>query len=147
MGSAASLQLRRGDTSALAAYDAHGRIRAGDREAMHDKAALAFLADYLAGKDSILLAGSNAEAADLARRVQDKLIGAGRVQRPQFELADGNRAGTGDLVRARENAKTIDAGGQPLANRDVLRIEGRAHGQVQVRRQIEGGWSEPVPPT
>ena len=139
----ASLQLRRGDKSALAAYDAHGRIRAGDREAMHDKAALAFLADFLAGKDSILLAGSNAEAADLARRVQDKLIRAGRVQQPQFELADGNRAGIGDLVRARENAKTIDAGGQPLANRDVLRIEGRAHGQVQVRRQVEGGWSDP----
>ena len=129
--------------SALAVYDAHGRIRAGDREAMHDKAAAGFLADYLAGKDTILLAGSNAEAADLARRVRDKLIGAGRVQRPQFELADGNRAGTGDLVRARENAPTIDAGGQPLANRDVLRIEGRAHGQVQVRRQIEGGWSSP----
>ena len=73
----ASLQLRRGDKSALAAYDAHGRIRAGNREAMHDKAALAFLADVLEGTDSILLAGSNAEAADLARRVQDKLIRAG----------------------------------------------------------------------
>jgi AAA domain len=139
----ASLQLRRGHTSALAAYDAHGRIRAGDREAMHDKAALAFLADFLAGKDSILLAGSNAEAADLARRIQDKLIRAGRVQQPQLELADGNRAGIGDHVRARENAKTIDAAGQPLANRDVLRIEGLVHGQVQVRRQIEGGWSDP----
>ncbi len=139
----ASLQLRRGDKSALAAYDAHGRIRAGDREAMHDKAALGFLADFLEGKDSVLVAGSNAEAADLARRVQDKLIGAGRVQQPQFELADGNRAGVGDLVRARENAKTIDAGGQPLANRDLLRIEGRAHGQIQVRRQVDGGWSEP----
>jgi hypothetical protein len=139
----ASLQLRRGDKSALAAYDAHGRIRAGDRESMHDKAALAFLADFLDGKDSILLAGSNAEAADLARRVQDRLIRAGRVQHPQLELADENRAGVGDLVRARENAKTFDAGGQPLANRDVLRIEGRTHGQVQVRRQVEGGWSGP----
>jgi conjugative relaxase-like TrwC/TraI family protein len=139
----ASLQLRRGDTSALAAYDAHGRIRAGHREAMHDKAALAFLADFLDGKDSILLAGSNAEAADLARRVQDRLIGAGHVQHPQLELADDNRAGIGDLVRARENAKTIDAAGQPLANRDVLRIEGRTAGQVQVRRQADGGWSGP----
>ena len=140
---AASLQLRRGDTTALAAYDAHGRIRAGDREAMHDKAAMGFLADFLAGKDSVLVAGSNAEAADLARRVQDKLIGAGRVQQPHLELADGNQAGIGDLVRARENAKTIDAGGQPLANRDVLRIEGPVHGQIRVRRQAEGGWSQP----
>ena len=40
---------------------------------MHDTAALAFLADFLAGKDSILLAGSNAEAADLTRRVQERL--------------------------------------------------------------------------
>ena len=114
---------------------------------MHDKAALGFLADFLEGKDSVLVAGSNAEAADLARRVQVKLIGAGRVQQPQLELADGNRAGVGDLVRARENAKTIDAGGQPLANRDVLRIEGRARarGQIQVRRQVDGGWSEPFP--
>jgi len=138
----ASLQLRRGDKSALAEYDAHGRIRAGDREAMHDKAAMGFLADFLEGKDSILLTGSNAEAADLARRVQDTLIRAGRVQQPQLELADGNRAGIGDLVRARENAKTIDAGGRPLANRDVLRIEDLVHGQVQVRRQVEGGWSD-----
>jgi conjugative relaxase-like TrwC/TraI family protein len=141
----ASLQLRRGDTSALAAYDAHGRIRAGDREAMHDKAALGFLADFLEGRDSILLAGSNAEAADLARRVQDSLIRAGRVQHPRFQLADDNRAGIGDLVRARENAKTIDAGGQPLANRDLLRLEGRAHGRLQVRRQVDGGWSDPFP--
>jgi conjugative relaxase-like TrwC/TraI family protein len=138
----ASLQLRRGDKATLAAYDAHGRIRAGDREAMHDKAALAFLADFLDGKDSILLAGSNAEATDLARRVQDSLIRAGRVQQPQFRLADENQAGIGDLVRARENAMTIDAGGQRLANRDVLRIEGRARGQVQVRRQVDGGWSD-----
>jgi hypothetical protein len=108
---------------------------------MHDKAAMGFLADFLEGKESVLVAGSNAEAADLARRVQDKLIRAGRVQQPQLELADGNQAGVGDLVRARENAKAIDAGGQPLANRDVLRIEGHAHGQVRVRRQVEGGWS------
>jgi conjugative relaxase-like TrwC/TraI family protein len=139
----ASLQLRHGDKTALAAYDTHGRIRAGDREAVHDKAALAFLADFLQGKDSILLAGSNAEAADLARRVQDQLIRAGRVQQPQLELADGNRAGIGDLVRARENAKTIDADGQPLTNRDVLRIEGHSSGQARVRRQVEGGWSKP----
>jgi conjugative relaxase-like TrwC/TraI family protein len=139
----ASLQLRHGDTSALTAYDAHGRIRAGNREAIHNKAAVAFLADFLAGKDSILLAGSNAEATDLARRVQDKLIGAGCVQRPEFQLADDNRAGIGDLVRARENARTIDAAGRPLANRDVLRIAGRISGQVLVRRQIEGGWSDP----
>ena len=93
----ASLQLRRGDKSALAAYDTHGRIRAGDREAMHDKASRGFLADFLEGKESVLVVGSNAEAADLARRVQDTLIRAGRVQQPQFQLADENRDGVEDI--------------------------------------------------
>ena len=65
------------------------------------------------------------------------------MQKPQLQLADENRAGVGDLVRARENDKTIDAGGQPLANRDVLRIDGRAHGQARVRRQVQSGWSGP----
>ena len=47
----------------------------------------------------------------------------------EITLADGNQAGRGDLVRARLNTR-IDADGQPLANRDTLRIDraGRAPG-------------------
>ena len=42
-----------------------------------------WLADHLRGKDVLLLAGSNAEAADLSRRVQARLIQArhGRAAR------------------------------------------------------------------
>ena len=94
---------------------------AGDREAMFDQAAQMALADHLAGKDALLLAGSNAEAADLARRVQAKLVQMGRVGEGQVELADGNTAGLGDRIRARENTK-IEAGGRTLNNRDTLMI-------------------------
>ena len=62
-----------------------------------------WLADHLRGKNVLLLAGSNSEAADLSRRVQAKLIQLGKVQRPQAALSDGNQAGTGDLIRARLN--------------------------------------------
>ena len=119
----ASVRLRDGDLAAVAAYDRHGRIRGADHETACDRAASMWLADYLRGKDVLLLAGSNAEAADLARRVQAKLTQLGTVGPPQTPLSDGNHAGFGDLVRARLNTE-IDAGGRTLTNRDTLRITG-----------------------
>ena len=137
----ASLRLRAGDFTAVAAYDRRGRIRGGDRETAYNRAAGAWLADHLHGRDTILLAGSNEEAAELARRVQAQLVKMGTVVHPRAPLADGNRAGTGDLIRARLNTQ-IDAGGQALTNRDVLRIEGWQGQDAEVaRRMPDGGWS------
>ena len=133
----ASVRLRAGDFSVVAAYDRRGRIRGGDREAAYDRAAGAWLADHLHGRDAILLAGSNEEAAELARRVQAQLVKMGTVVQPRAPLADGNRAGTGDLIRARLNT-AIDAGGQRLTNRDVLRIEGWQGQDAEVGPQAAG---------
>ena len=68
-----------------------------------NRAASAYLAGMLQGKDVLLLAGSNEEAAQLAARVQSGLIRLGLVQAPCTPLADGNQAGTGDHLRARLN--------------------------------------------
>ena len=141
----ASVRLRAGDFSVVAAYDRRGRIRGDHREAAYDRAAGAWLADHLQGRDAILLAGSNEEAAELARRVQAQLVAMGTVVQPRAPLADGNQAGTGDLIRARLNTR-IDAGGQRLTNRDVLRIEGWQGQAAEVTRGLPGGgWSELVP--
>ena len=137
----ASARLREGDFSVVAAYDRRGRVRGGHREAAFDRAAGAWLADHLYGRDTILLAGSNEEAAELARRVQAQLVKMGTVVQPRAPLTDGNRAGTGDLIRARLNTQ-IDAGGQRLTNRDVLRIEGWQGQDAEVVRRLPGGgWS------
>lgn len=69
----ASVRLRDGDLAAVAAYDRNGRIRGADERAACDRAASLWLAGHLRGKDVLLLAGSNAEAAELSRRVQAKL--------------------------------------------------------------------------
>ena len=137
----ASVRLRAGDFAAYTEYDRHGRIRAGDQETARDQAVTSWLADVLEGKRSLLMAGSNAEVADLSARAQSKLIGLGAVQRPQVKLSDGNSAGIGDLIRARLNTE-IDAGGQKLTNRDTLRVtawKGR-HAEVE-RRRADGSWS------
>ena len=138
----ASIQLRDGDLAAVAAYDRHGRIRGADAEAAYDRAAAMWLADHLRGKDVLLLAGSNAEAADLARRVQAGLTQLGTVGPPQATLSDGNHAGVGNLVRARLNTE-IDAGGRALTNRDTLQVTAFRGPDAEVRRQrLDGTWSE-----
>ena len=140
---AASVRLRAGDFTAYAACDRHGRMRGTDQEAAMDRAASMWLADHLRGKNVLLLAGSNNEAAELSRRVQAKLIQLGTVQRPQTALSDGNQAGVGDLIRARLNTK-INAGGRELTNRDTLKITGwdGPHAQVR-RRELDGTWTSP----
>ena len=106
-----------------------------------DRAASMWLADHLRGKDVLLLAGSNAEAADLSRRVQARLTQIGSVGPPQAPLSDGNHAGVGDLVRARLNTE-IDAGGRPLTNRDTLKVTAFRGSDAEVRRQrLDGTWT------
>ena len=101
-----------------------------------------WLADHLRGKDVLLLAGSNAEAAELSRRVQARLTQIGTVGPPQAPLSDGNHAGVGDLVRARLNTE-IDAGGRQLTNRDTLKITAFRGPDAEVRRQrLDGTWTE-----
>lgn len=119
----AAERLRDRDRGVFAVYDRRGRIRAGDHEAIFDQAAAAWVADHMRGRESLLLAGSNTEAADLARRAQALLAKLGKVGPGLVELSDGNMAGAGDLIRARLNTH-IDAGGRRLTNRDQLRLTG-----------------------
>lgn len=96
----ASVQLRRGDITGFAACDRRRRIRPGNHEATFDAAAAGWVSDHLRGKATVLVAGSNAEAADLARWVQARLAQMGRVGVPEVDLSDGNMAGAGDRIRA-----------------------------------------------
>jgi conjugative relaxase-like TrwC/TraI family protein len=137
----ASIRLRDGDPAAATAYDRHGRIRGADQEAAYERAAAMWLADHMRGKDVLLLAGSNAEAAELSRRVRAKLAQMGSVGPPQAPLSDGNHAGVGDLVRARLNTE-IDAGGRKLTNRDTLAVTALRGPDAEVRRQRpDGTWT------
>ena len=145
----ASLRLRDGDTSVDNEYAARGRTREGTQDEMRREAVDGWLADHLAGKQALLVASDNATAAELAAQARDRLIGLGRVaDRADIVLGrDGNEASVGDLVIARANAKDIDAGGEPLANRHVLILDGWTgdgdNRQATVRRQIADGWTAP----
>jgi len=137
----ASLRLREGDVTVLTEYQQHGRLRAGRAEDILEDAARAYLHDRLNGQHTILMAATDAMAAELARRVRGDLIAWGVVSGGSaVRLRDGVQASDGDWIMARRNANRIDAGqpGRTLANRDILRItstEAGASGMlVEVRR-------------
>ena len=108
----ASLKLREGDITALAEYEARGRIYHGPQDRVYDDAVTLWVTDDHAGRDTLLVTAANEEAAVLSRLVRERLIGRRQVaDRTDIVLADGNPASTGDLVRARLNTR-IDADGQ-----------------------------------
>ena len=93
----ASLKLRRGDIASINAYKARGRIRCGPQNVAHEGGRPV---DHglVRGKDTLLLAGSNEEAAELARQARELLISYGVVPgRAEITLSDGNEAGPGIL--------------------------------------------------
>jgi hypothetical protein len=144
----ASLRLRADDTMALASYYAHGRIYEGPQDRMYDDAVDQYMSRTARGEQPLLMAGSNEEAAALARLVRERRVERGEITGArEVTLKDGNAAGAGDLIRARLNAR-IDAGGQQLTNRDTLRItefigDGSARFAVAQRQTGPGQWSAP----
>ncbi|MFY7069009.1 AAA family ATPase [Nocardiopsis changdeensis] len=120
----ASLKLRDGMAEALTAYDKHGRLAAGSRADMEAQALRSYLADYLDGKDTLLLASTNESASALSGRARAALVEAGLVEAGGTRLRDANTASVGDLIVARANDTHIKVGEdqRPLSNRDVLRV-------------------------
>ena len=143
----ASLRLREGDVAALAEYAGRGRIYHGPQDRVFDDAVSLYLNGFLDGKEALLMATSNETAARLSALVRERLAELGRVGEAEITLADGNRAGRGDLIRARLNTR-IDADGQTLANRDVVRVEsinasGFGRLAAVVRQTGPDQWSRP----
>jgi conjugative relaxase-like TrwC/TraI family protein len=130
----ASLKLRDGDAAALFDYRKRGRlIDGGTPEQARASAARAWLADTLAGRSSVLVVGSNEDAARLSAEVRAELVRLGRVAEHGVQLGrDGTTAGVGDLVQARRNAWDIP--GSPI-NRETYRVvETRDDGGLVVER-------------
>ncbi len=133
----ASLRLRAGDATIVAEYEEHGRVRGGDPDQAMDLACRAYLADHLAGKESLLLARTGEQAREMSRRVREDLLHYGLVRRSaEAQLRYHATASAGDLIVARRNNRRILAGapGRWLTNRDVLRVEAATGRTVIVRR-------------
>ncbi|HEV3291226.1 MAG TPA: AAA family ATPase, partial [Streptosporangiaceae bacterium] len=147
----ASLKLRHGDVTAVADYHARGRIHAGREDQVRRNIVLDWAAAIRADRDALMIAQSEAEVTELNRLAAEHMAKARQAAgwRPgpeRVRLSDGNLAQAGDWIQARLNDRLITAGGQWLANRDILRIT-RIYGcgrgrQIEARRRLpDGTWT------
>jgi len=136
----ASLRLRAGDPDALVDYDRRARIIGGTVEEMQEAAYRGWLADSLSGKASLLMAGTNEQAAELVSRARVDLVRAGRVTEDGVVLADGNRAGVGDRIVTRSNDRRLGGPGGMVANRNEWTVEAvGVDGALKVHRRGDPG--------
>ena len=141
----ASLRLRDGDTSVLSEYTKHGRlVDAGTAEQAEAAAARGWLADTLAGREALLVVGSNAAAARVSANLRAELVRLGRVQEVGVPLGmadwQGVTVGIGDLVQARRNTwhlKGWQGNTAAPVNRTTYRVTAlRPDGGLTVARVI-----------
>lgn len=141
----ASLQLREGDPAALDVYQRHGRlVDGGTAEQAEAAAARGWLADTLAGRESLLLVSSNAAAARASAALRADLVALGRVEEAGVELGrEGTVAGVGDLVQARRNGWQLrgwEGNTAAPVNRSAYRVTGlRADGGLTVAAVLSRG--------
>lgn len=121
----ASLRLRVGDLTVLSDYDRRGRITGGHREQLITQMIDGWAGDVAAGLRTIMLAGTEAEAATIAAQARERLIRTGQVSTTgQILLADDNHAGAGDIIVSRRNDRRLVAGdGNWVANRDQWHVD------------------------
>jgi hypothetical protein len=137
---ATSLKLRTGDYSAIQDYEKHGRMRHGTYLDVVDQAYLAWQADTLAGKSSILIAADNDTVGMLNERAQADRVAKGEVD-PEIsvQLTDGLYAGSGDTIIVRRNdRRLVDSEGDFVRNGtlfDVENVSGRDSSLLAVRRE------------
>jgi hypothetical protein len=130
----ASLRLRVGDTSVLSEYEDRGRLRGGTVEEMQDAAVRGYLADTLAGLESLLIVRRNDEAAQLSRAIREQLVQLSRVDSEVLATGwDDNAISVGDVIQARKNDYKIqvDGGRGMVVNREVYTVRGvDEHGRI-----------------
>ena len=147
----ASLKLRHGDVTVIADYQARGRVHARREDQARRDMVLDWAAAMRAGLDAVMIAQSEAEVTELNRQAAEHMARARQASgwRPgpeRIRLSDGNLAQVGDWIQARLNDQLITAGGQWLANRDILQIT-RIYGhgpdrQIEARRRLlDGTWT------
>jgi AAA domain len=91
----ASLGLRLGKEDAVVAYEAHGRVTGGEREALLDQLYRAWRTDIEQGRESLMVAPDSVAVSELNGRARSDRVTAGQVAKAGLVVADGQGRGRG----------------------------------------------------
>ena len=136
---AASIELRLGNSSAIAAYEANGRIKAGERQELLDAIYAAWRSDVGAGKASLMIAGDAVTVTELNARARAGRVTEGTVAEAGLSVADGQTAGVGDEIVTRKNNRLLGVGKSWVKNGDRFVVSStNPDGTMAVRRSSGG---------
>jgi hypothetical protein len=136
---AASIELRLGTSSAIASYEANGRIRTGERQDLLDVIYAAWRVDVGAGKASLMIAGDAAAVFELNARARAGRVAEGTVAATGLSIAEGQTAGVGDEIVTRKNNRMLSVGKSWVKNGDRFLVTStNADGTMGVRRSPGG---------
>jgi hypothetical protein len=136
---AASIELRLGNSSAIAHYEAHGRIRAGERQQLLDAIYAAWRSDVGAGKASLMIAGDSATVTELNARARAGRVEEGTAAATGLSIAEGQTAGVGDEIVTRKNNRMLSVGKSWVKNGDRFVVSStNSDGTMAVRRSSGG---------
>jgi hypothetical protein len=131
---AASIKLRTGDPTAVAAYSAHDRIAEGSRDEMLEALYQAWKRDIVEGKSSLMIAADGVTVSALNERARADRVAAGQTAPNGIEVA-GGIAGVGDRVVTRENDRRLVTGKRWVKNGDQWIVTStKTNGSMTVQR-------------
>jgi conjugative relaxase-like TrwC/TraI family protein len=121
---AASLKLRRGDPTALDAYEAHGRIVAGTLDDHLLRIAATWIGHHDSGATIAVVASTNDHVDTINHAVQTARLAVGHLDPTMATpIAAGETAHVGDVVATRRNdRRLVTSHGEPVRNRDTWTI-------------------------
>ena len=145
---AASLALREGRSEALGFYLDVDRIHPGSHESTTEAAFQAWAKDLAEGSDSLMLAGTREDVAELNRRARDhRLATSAQPPRATVPLGDGNHASAGDVVITRMNARRLPISATNwVKNGDRWTVQGVTDKGALVARHRSSGLQVVLPP-
>ena len=134
----ATLQIRGGHPDGLDYYTDRDRIHTGDPAVLSQQLLTAWQTDRKAGLDTLMLAPSRRQVADLNRQAR-ALIREPHHPGREVTLADGNQAGVGDVIITRRNDRRLASGHSWVRNGDRWTITGLGDdGAIQARHLRTG---------
>jgi hypothetical protein len=114
----ASLRLRARDPAALAAYQEHGRVVGGDRDAMVEEALARWQAARASGESIVLCAADHATVDELAVRCQAARIQVGEVDRVLVPAGEHSVGAGDEVITCRNDRRLVTTGGGWVRNGD-----------------------------
>jgi conjugative relaxase-like TrwC/TraI family protein len=134
----ASLALRQGRRQALDTYLAHGRVRCGQAEQVHERMLEDWWEAHRSGESYAFSAPTVAQARHLSARAQARRLAAGELDGSRsFETEGGQRIYVGDTVVTRRNERRRElVRGGGVRNRETFSVSAIARdGTLTLQRQ------------